>query len=130
MPSVKRFRPLGSSRSVSSSSNNSDSVVVDSVKDSLLQPKHKVVKRFKLESKKRKTRSDKKHKFQLRCAEPLWGQVEQLSMNCGGLKVGASLNVICNRLLQYALEDPEIVKRILNEFPGDDRMIVVRTWEG
>lgn len=125
MAEVKRFRPLGSSRVGRSLGDDSEP---DSGKDSFLLPKSKVVKRFRLEAKKRKTRCDKKHNFPLRCSKSLWGEVEQLSINCGGLHVGASLNVICNKLLQHGLADQDIVQRILHEFPGDDRMIVVRTW--
>lgn len=123
MPVVRRFRTLGQVRK-----DVSDSSVEKVVEVQKMKSDSRSVKRFESQLGSRKVRKDKKHHFPLRVGYEIWDKVDELSLACGSLSKGASLNVICVKLLSYALDDELIVKRILKEFPGNDRYVLVRSW--
>lgn len=123
MPVVRRFRALGQIRKVENVSSEEDLHEVQPVKRD-----PKVVRRFESQHDTRKIRKDGVHHFPLRAKYELWDSIEQLSLNCGGQSKGASLNVICCKLMAEALKDELIVKQILKEFPGSSRYILVRSW--
>lgn len=112
MPEVKRFRTLGQMRHKEPSSPPPE------------PEKTKVIRRVKP----RKIRSDKKHRFTLRIAEKPWAKLRELSLNCGGSAKGASYNVICNKLIEHALANDEIVKKIISEYPAGSAVVMIRPW--
>lgn len=120
MPVVKRFRTLGQTRENSVPTEDKTSPIED-------KP-HKTVQRFKTFTETRKRRSDRKHRFSLRIAHTEWDKIKELSLNCGSSETGASLNVIVVKLLREAIGNPEIVNKILAEYPDRDEIIAIRTW--
>lgn len=118
MPVVKRFRPLGQVR-LNRSDSNLEQAVFDDKKSNF--------NRFEPLSE-RKRRSDRKHRYPLRCDPGLWERILEFSLNCGGSASGASLNVILNKLISSAMDDEMIVKNIIEQFPERLEFIRIRSW--
>lgn len=116
---VRRFRTLGQVRQVPrEASKNVKPVSVKVAMPEVVAPA----------ASSRKRRSDRRHEYPLRAGLPLWGKITELNMNSKGLDSGPSLNdTICD-LLEAALSDEMIKKRILDKFPERGKFIVVRTW--
>lgn len=123
MPVVRRFRALGQIRKVEDISSEEELHEVQQVKRD-----PKIVRRFESQHGLRKVRKDGVHHFPLRVKYELWDRVEQISLDCGSQAKGASLNVICCKLIAAALNDELIVKEIIKEFPGSNRYILIRSW--
>lgn len=121
MPTVKRFRTLGSLKKIEENG--------QAKKDITPVKRSNKVQRFQTYTEVRKRRSDRKHRFSLRIAYKEWDRVKELSLNCGGPETGASLNVIVNKLLLYALEDENCINKILSEYPSRPEYIAIRTRE-
>jgi hypothetical protein len=76
----------------------------------------------------RKERSDKKHRFTFRTHEDVWDKISKISLLAGGASNCASLNLVMNMLVQYALQDEYIMRRIQSELPQLEGIISVRDW--
>lgn len=126
MPVVKRFRPLGQVRLV-----RHEPRLVTENKSYVTEEQNptaaKVISRFQPLSD-HKRRADRKHRYPLRTDTVLWDRIWEMSLNCGGSGSGASLNVILNKLIAYALDDQSIIKRIAEEFPVRSEFIKIRSW--
>jgi len=77
----------------------------------------------------KKERSDKKHRFTFRTHEDVWDKISKISILAGGAPNNASLNLIMNMLVQYALQDQYIMWRIQKELPQIDGIISIRDWK-
>lgn len=116
---VKRFRTLGQVRQKVVT----ELSVVESegvLKDDLL---------VRSESKVRKTRVDKKHQYPLRLVNSFWRRIMELNLYCKGMSSGPSLNETIFDLLESALDDEAIVKRVMSKYPDRDQLVIVRSWE-
>lgn len=71
-----------------------------------------------------------KHQYPLRVIKVLWGRVFDLNLNCKGIdSSGPSLNETLCDLIAAALDDEDIVKRIMSKYPDRDQLVIVRSWE-
>lgn len=125
MPVIKRFRTLGQIKIYNISKQEKAS---NEPKPIPKHKPHKNVQRFKTYTETRKRRSDRKHRYPLRIAYSEWDRIKELSLNCGGTETGASLNVILNKLLSSALDNKEIINKIVTEYPNRNEYISIRTW--
>jgi len=73
-------------------------------------------------------RRDRKHRYSLRVPLTLWTEIQELHINCGGSRAGASYNSLLEQLIRKALADPRIVSEIMRRYPEKPELIKIRTW--
>lgn len=73
------------------------------------------------EGRKRKTRSDKKHKYLLRMEQKMWDRIRVLSFN-----TRLSYNVILDKLITASLENEEVINALYLVHPRESSYIMIR----
>lgn len=70
-----------------------------------------------------------KHQYPLRTLKVLWRRVLDLNLKCKGMdSSGPSLNESLCDLIEAALDDEIIIKRIMSKYPDRDQLVIVRSW--